>query len=43
MYLALAVELDCRFVTADRRFMQHVGGTKHAHRILWIEDIPASS
>lgn len=42
MYLALALELDCPFVTADRRLAHRVSGTEFAERILWIEQIPTS-
>ena len=41
MYLALAVELDCQFVTADRRLVHLVGGTRLEEKVLWIEDIPS--
>lgn len=43
MYLALAIELDCRLVTADRRLTRLVRGTTLADSVLWIEDVPSSS
>lgn len=42
MYLALAVALDCPFVTADRRFVKRVADTDYAFQVLWIEDFPAA-
>lgn len=36
MYLALAVGLDCPFVTADERFQAAVIGTPLASHIVWV-------
>jgi predicted nucleic acid-binding protein len=29
LYLALAIENDCRFVTADQHFLRKVGASRH--------------
>lgn len=42
LYLSLAVHLSCAFVTADRRFMKKVAGSRFADHALWIEDLPAT-
>jgi predicted nucleic acid-binding protein len=40
IYLALAVGLDCRLVTADRPFYDALAGGLHGHRLLWVADAP---
>lgn len=40
MYLALALALDCRMVTADRRFHDALRGGPLAPNLLWVADIP---
>ncbi len=40
LYLALAVQLKCKMVTADRRFYDEVAATPLAPHVLWIEDAP---
>lgn len=40
MYLALAIGLTGRVVTADRRLLRSIAGTEYAHHALWIEDLP---
>jgi predicted nucleic acid-binding protein len=40
LYLALAVELNLSFLTADRKFYQALRHSEHRSRLLWIEDIP---
>jgi predicted nucleic acid-binding protein len=39
LYLALALELDVPFVTADRKFYQALEATPYRRRISWIEEI----
>ncbi|UVT14633.1 MAG: type II toxin-antitoxin system VapC family toxin [Nitrospira sp.] len=39
LYLALGVELDIPFVTADRKFYQALQATPYRHKINWIEDL----
>lgn len=39
-YLALAIALDCRMVTADRRFYNAHRGGEHGRRFLWVADLP---
>lgn len=39
LYLALAVELDIAFVTADRKFYQAHEATPYRRRITWIENL----
>ena len=39
LYLALAVELNIPFVTADRKFYQALESTPYHQRILWVEDL----
>ena len=38
IYLALAVALDCRLVTADRPFYDALQATPLAPRLLWVAD-----
>jgi predicted nucleic acid-binding protein len=38
LYLALAVELDGRMVTADQRLYNSVSATSLANRIVWVAD-----
>lgn len=38
LYLALALRLDGRLVTADRRFYDAIAAGPHSDSILWIED-----
>ena len=40
LYLALAVTLDGRVVTADRRFYDAVARSAFAESVLWIGDVP---
>ena len=40
LYLALAVLMDSRMVTADGRFMRAISSSRFAFRLLWVEDIP---
>jgi len=42
IYLTLAAELDCPFITADRRLVNKVRRSELAEYILWIEDLPAA-
>lgn len=37
-YLALAVSLKCKFITADQRFFKSLKGSSMARHLLWIED-----
>lgn len=39
LYLALAVELNIPFVTADRKYYQAHQTTPYRQRIAWIEDL----
>lgn len=39
LYLALGVDLDIPFMTADRKFYQAIQATPHRHRVHWIEDL----
>lgn len=39
-YLALAVALDCRMVTADERFYRALSRNRLARHLLWAADIP---
>jgi predicted nucleic acid-binding protein len=39
LYLALGVDLDIPFMTADRKFYQAIQTTPHGHRVHWIEDL----
>jgi predicted nucleic acid-binding protein len=40
LYIALAIDLDMRLVTADRRLYQALQGTSFAQRAIWISDVP---
>ena len=40
LYLALAVELGCQFVTADARFVTGVRNSDYSRHVLWVEDLP---
>jgi predicted nucleic acid-binding protein len=40
IYLALAVGLDCRLVTADRPFYDALAAGPHGPRLLWVADTP---
>lgn len=40
LYLALAVQLDDRMVTADRRLFNSLAGSQWANYICWVEDLP---
>lgn len=40
LYLALAVQLGGKMVTADQRFYNSLSGTPWASFVLWIEDVP---
>lgn len=37
-YLALAIDLDCRLVTADARFLARVATSAHAGRVMKLAD-----
>lgn len=39
-YLALAISLGCKFVTADRRFFIAMRKTNFSENLVWIENIP---
>lgn len=39
LYLALGIELDIPFVTADRKFYQAIRATPYRRRVSWIEDL----
>ena len=39
LYLALAIELNSPFVTADRKYYQAHQATPYRQRIAWIEDL----
>lgn len=40
LYLALAIELGGRMVTADRRLVNALASTPHAAHLCWVEDSP---
>lgn len=40
LYVALAVRIDCRMVTADLKLYNSLKATPLKKHILWIEDIP---
>jgi predicted nucleic acid-binding protein len=40
IYLSLAILLDCKFITADRRFFLGMRNTPHKRWLSWIEEIP---
>jgi predicted nucleic acid-binding protein len=39
LFLALAIELDTRVLTADRRFAKKLDGTVHARHVLLVEPL----
>ena len=39
-YLALAVALECRMVTADRKLYNSMSGGTLGSFMLWVEDVP---
>lgn len=39
LYIALAVQLDGKMVTADRPFYRGLASTHFANRVVWIEDM----
>ena len=39
-YLALAVSLSCKCVTADARFYKALEKTEMKRHLLWVEDLP---
>ena len=41
IYLALAVQLGARMVTADKRLCNGLAGTPWARFVCWVEDLPA--
>ncbi len=41
LYLALAVQLGGRMVTADQRLHHSLGGTPWAPYVCWVGDVPA--
>ena len=41
IYLALAMSIDCRFITADRRFFLGMRNTPYKSWLSWIEDVEA--
>jgi predicted nucleic acid-binding protein len=42
LYLALAVQLGGRMVTADQRFYNSLTGTPWASYVCWVGDVPAA-
>lgn len=42
LYLSLATQLNCPFITADKRFVRSVADTEYADYVLWIEDLPVA-
>jgi predicted nucleic acid-binding protein len=38
-YLAMAIQEDCRLVTADRRFYDALKNGPFASRLLWVGDL----
>ena len=40
-YLVLALSLEAKFVTADRRFFLAVRKTRHKSSVVWVENTPA--
>ena len=40
MYLSLAISLDCKFVTADRKFYIGLRKTRFKGHAVWVENIP---
>ncbi|MGQ0581334.1 MAG: type II toxin-antitoxin system VapC family toxin [Reyranella sp.] len=41
LYLVLAIENDCRFVTADERFVRKIGQGRHRSRVISLIDAAA--
>lgn len=41
LYLALAIALGARLVTADRRFYDSIARSDLGEHVLWIEDLPS--
>lgn len=39
-YLALAMSLDCKLVTADRKFFIALRNTRFKQHLVWVENIP---
>ena len=39
-YLALSISLDCKFVTADRKFFIGMRNTRFKDRFVWVGNIP---
>ena len=39
IYLALAVSLECRMITSDKRLVKNISNSPFSSHILWIEDI----
>ena len=39
-YLSLAISLDCKFVTADRKFYIGLRKTRFNKYIVWVESVP---
>ena len=42
LYLALAIALDGRVATADRKFFDALADCPFAAHLIWIEDVPTS-
>jgi predicted nucleic acid-binding protein len=40
LYLALALRLNCKFVTADRKFHDKISPSEFSRNVTWIEDVP---
>jgi predicted nucleic acid-binding protein len=40
IYLSFAISLDCKFVTADRKFYIGLRKTRFNEHVLWVENIP---
>lgn len=40
-YLSLAISLDCKFVTADRKFYIGLRKTRFKGHAVWVENIPS--
>ncbi len=38
LYLALAIRLDCGYLTADRVFYDAMQTTPHGSRMVWVAD-----
>lgn len=39
MYLALSISLDCKFITADRKFFLGIRNTRFKNRFVWVAQI----